>query len=50
MEKLTDRELRRVRLAGKIARGLRYFLYLVMAGLVALCGAGLYIYFTGGGG
>jgi len=50
MEKLTDRELRRVRLAGKIARGLRYFLYLIMAGLVVLIGAGLYIHFTGGGG
>jgi len=48
MEKLTDEELRRFRLAGKIARGLRYFLYLIMVGLALLSGAGLYIYFTVG--
>ncbi len=44
MTQLSDREWRRVRLAGEIARGLRYFLYLVMVGLVFLLGLGLYIY------
>lgn len=47
MAKLTDEELRRVRLAGEIARVLRYFLYLVMAGVLALLGLGLYIQYGG---
>ena len=45
---LSDEELKRVRIAGKIARVLRYFLYLVTACLLALAGFVLYILFTGG--
>lgn len=48
MEKLTVKELRRIRLAGKIARGLRFLLSLIMVGLAVLIATGLYIYFTGG--
>ena len=48
MRNLTDEERRRVQLAGEIARGLRYFLYLVAAGVLALLALGLYIHFTGG--
>lgn len=50
MEKLTDRELRRVRLAGKIARGLRYLIYLIVATLLSFGAAALYIHFIEGGG
>lgn len=47
MERLTDDELRRIRLAGSIARGCRYFLYVVMVFLVLLVAAGLYITCSG---
>jgi len=48
MDNLTGEERRRIRLAGQIARGLRYFLYLVAAGMLALLAIGLYIQFGGG--
>ena len=48
MAKLTDEELRRVRTAGQLARGLRYFLYLVLIFVAVLFAVGLYIYFKGG--
>ncbi len=45
---LTPEELRRVRLARRIARGVRYFLYLVIAGVLALAAAGIWISLHGG--
>lgn len=48
MKHLTDEELRRVRLAGNIARGLRGVLYLVVVFLIALVVAAIIIQSKGG--
>lgn len=45
---LTPEERRRIRLAKNIARGVRYFLYFVIAAVVALVAAGLWISLHGG--
>jgi len=46
MENLTDAERKRLRVAGKVARGLRYVLYLAILFVLLLLGAGIYISVT----
>ena len=42
--KLTDDELRRIRLAGNLARGMRYFILLVVVpAMLAIVGLAIYI-------
>ncbi len=47
MAKLTDEELRRVRLAGKVAWCFEHILYLIVLGLILVIGVGLVIHYTG---
>lgn len=47
-QRLSEDERRKVRLAGQIARGTRYFLYFVLVALAILLAAGLYIHYSGG--